>query len=550
MKIARRFVTALLAALLLVTPALAGAFTDVTQSTPYADAIDALFEMGVVSGYPDGTYRPDGSYTREEFAKLLFGLLAKQETVSLTKDPFADVAQDRWSAQAIAWAVETGAVQGRDDGLFWPQDTVTIEEAAKMLLVASGLSQKTLSFPDGYMNAACEAGLLEGLAQEVATRGSVAQMAWNTAQKLATSETLALGLGVQNGKLRVLKADGSTALLTPASGLSLPEKTAGVLFAYRATDAGLLLALTPAGELEDGTDAASLATQFSNISYELKLGNPDNPTVTAKVTADTVIYLQMGTADTVNGYTVIDRDDLPMINGGSGVSTCKVLTCVQKDGRAQALLVLAPGDLSQTGVYYGLLESASKVSDSGKSRYLLTVTAAGQELKLLTKATSGQTLFATSGSDDDYLMGGRSYVRLRVGEDGAVDQLVKLSETAQSNPRFVRGVVTALPGDGRGVSLSSDYTLEGETVVPGDDFYGETNVYSLHEDAVVYTVDAFPLDSVDGLLTLDDKTDVTSASVDSIGVSSKDGSVYYLADLLLVDTKEGTRAVAVFSYMG
>ena len=103
---------------------------------------------------------------------------------------------------------------------------------------------------------------------------------------------------------------------------------------------------------------------------------------------------------------------------------------------------------------------------------------------------------------------------------------------------------------GRGVSLSSDYTLEGETVVPGDDFYGETNVYSLHEDAVVYTVDAFPLDSVDGLLTLDDKTDVTSASVDSIGVSSKDGSVYYLADLLLVDTKEGTRAVAVFSYMG
>lgn len=552
MKLLHKTGAAALALLLLAAPVSAGAFSDVTQETsPYAQAIDALYEQGVIEGYPDGTYRPEQSYTREEFAQLLNKLLAAEQETAVEQAPFPDVEQGRWSAPAIAWAVQAGAIEGRDDGLFWPQDTVSLPEAAKMLLVASGLADNSLSFPNGYLEAAREAGLMEGVPQEGCTRGSVAQMAWNTLRSLASEEQrLALGLGMQNGKLSLLQADGSKLLLTPAPGLSMPEKTVGVLFSYTATEGGMLLSLTPAARLETGIDASQLATQFSNISYELRLGNPDSPEVTAKVTEDTVVYQMIGTQDTGIGYTVIDRDDLPMINGGSGVSTCRVLTCVQEDGVVRAMLVSAPGDLSMTGVYYGLLDSASMVSDNGKSRYLLNVLAAGQEMTLLTEASSGRDLFAPQGSDEDYLMAGRSYVRFRIGQDGAVDQLVKLSQSGQDTPRWVRGVVTALPGDGKGISLSQGYTVQDGTVVPGEDFYSDITVYPMHEQAAVYTVDAFPQDGEDGLLALDDAAGVSIASAESIGVSDADGGSCYVADLLLNTIDGELCAVAVFSYLG
>lgn len=448
---------------------------------------------------PTGPIVPSQSYTREEFAQLLNKLLAAEQETAVEQAPFPDVEQGRWSAPAIAWAVQAGAIEGRDDGLFWPQDTVSLPEAAKMLLVASGLADNSLSFPNGYLEAAREAGLMEGVPQEGCTRGSVAQMAWNTLRSLASEEQrLALGLGMQNGKLSLLQADGSKLLLTPGAGaFDAGKNGGGAVFLHR--HGGRHAAVADAGRrLETGIDASQLATQFSNISYELRLGNPDSPEVTAKVTEDTVVYQMIGTQDTGIGYTVIDRDDLPMINGGSGVSTCRVLTCVQEDGVVRAMLVSAPGDLSMTGVYYGLLDSASMVSDNGKSRYLLNVLAAGQEMTLLTEASSGRDLFAPQGSDEDYLMAGRSYVRFRIGQDGAVDQLVKLSQSGQDTPRWVRGVVTALPGDGKGISLSQGYTVQDGTVVPGEDFYSDITVYPMHEQAAVYTVDAFPQDGEDG----------------------------------------------------
>ena len=64
-----------------------------------------------------------------------------------------------------------------------------------MLLIASGLSQDNLSFPDGYLEAARRPALLEGVPQEGCTRGSVAQMAWNTLQISNRKKSLRWALG-------------------------------------------------------------------------------------------------------------------------------------------------------------------------------------------------------------------------------------------------------------------------------------------------------------------------------------------------------------------
>ena len=92
MKLLRKTGAAALALLLLAAPVSAGAFSDVTQETsPYAQAIDALYEQGVIEGYPDGTYRPEQSYTREEFAQLLNKLLAAEQETAVEQAPFPDV---------------------------------------------------------------------------------------------------------------------------------------------------------------------------------------------------------------------------------------------------------------------------------------------------------------------------------------------------------------------------------------------------------------------------------------------------------------------------
>ena len=84
-------------------------------------------------------------------------------------------------------------------------------------------------------------------------------MAWNTLRSLASEEQrLALGLGMQNGQLGLLQADGSKLLLTPAPGLSMPEKTVGVLFSYTATEGGMLLRRwRRRRQLETGIDASA-----------------------------------------------------------------------------------------------------------------------------------------------------------------------------------------------------------------------------------------------------------------------------------------------------
>ena len=92
--------------------------------------------------------------------------------------------------------------------------------------------------------------------------------------------------------------------------------------------------------------------------------------------------------------------------------------------------------------------------------------------------------------------------------------------------------------------------MQDGTVVPGEDFYSDITVYPMHEQAAVYTVDAFPQDGEDGLLALDDAAGVSIASAESIGVSDADGGSCYVADLLLNTIDGELCAVAVFSYLG
>ncbi|MFS0726682.1 S-layer homology domain-containing protein [Paenibacillus sp. 1P07SE] len=100
-----------------------------------AREIARLVELGAISGYPDGTFRPDRDITRAEFAKLLalvFGLDVKPGHT------FSDTSQ-HWARDYIAAAYESGIVEGYGAGSFGPDDRITREQLAVMLMRAASL---------------------------------------------------------------------------------------------------------------------------------------------------------------------------------------------------------------------------------------------------------------------------------------------------------------------------------------------------------------------------------------------------------------------------
>jgi uncharacterized protein YkwD len=126
-----------------------GPFPDVPLTHPAAGAITHLVGLGVVDGYPDGTYRPAGQITRAEFAKLLTVAAGWQYSAG-EPSPFADTVS-HWAAQQgyIQAAVRAGAIIGYPDGTFRPQNNITRAEALKTVAASSGLSEDA-SPPAGF----------------------------------------------------------------------------------------------------------------------------------------------------------------------------------------------------------------------------------------------------------------------------------------------------------------------------------------------------------------------------------------------------------------
>ncbi len=105
---------------------------DLDEGYAYLPAIQNLYEMGVISGYPDGTFRPEGDLNRAELLKKMM-LSAQIEPAGQLQNCFSDVG-DEWFAEYVCMAKERGWVEGYADGSFKPGQIVNRVEALKMLL--------------------------------------------------------------------------------------------------------------------------------------------------------------------------------------------------------------------------------------------------------------------------------------------------------------------------------------------------------------------------------------------------------------------------------
>ena len=111
-------------------------FSDVPPSYWGYAAISSLSSQGIVSGYPDNTFKPDTTVTRAEFATMLVKALGL--STSGTSGTFTDVTADSWYYGAVNAAVADGLVAGMGDNLFAPNALITREQMAVMVTKALG----------------------------------------------------------------------------------------------------------------------------------------------------------------------------------------------------------------------------------------------------------------------------------------------------------------------------------------------------------------------------------------------------------------------------
>ena len=105
------------------------------------EEIRFLKEKGVVSGYPDGSFRPDQNITRAEFIKTINYLVGYSEKGEVY---FKDVKGDSWYYGEVGKAIKAKYINGYEDNTLRPDNPITRQEAAKIIAMAFGIENDEL----------------------------------------------------------------------------------------------------------------------------------------------------------------------------------------------------------------------------------------------------------------------------------------------------------------------------------------------------------------------------------------------------------------------
>lgn len=123
-------------------------FSDLATGYWARDFIQELANRGIISGFPDGTFRPNDPVTRAQFAAMVRQAFRR----AATRDPirFADVPNDYWASEAVREAYTTGFLAGYPDNFFRPDEN--IPRAQVLVSLANGLGYTSRSSTDSTLN--------------------------------------------------------------------------------------------------------------------------------------------------------------------------------------------------------------------------------------------------------------------------------------------------------------------------------------------------------------------------------------------------------------
>lgn len=188
----RKFLSLMLALTMIIgTFSMTYAVPSDVVGTDLEEVVERLEGLGVFTGYPDGTFRPNDKITRSEYSAVVTrakGLKDLAEN-SQGETSFGDVSANFWASGYINVAEEEDLIKGKGiiNGVntFGPLLNITYEEAVTIVVRALGYeaaAQANGGWPTGYLIVADQEGLLEdvnGTMGDLASRGLVAQLTYN-----------------------------------------------------------------------------------------------------------------------------------------------------------------------------------------------------------------------------------------------------------------------------------------------------------------------------------------------------------------------------------
>lgn len=162
--------------------------------TPYETAVSALVKDGIISGFTDGTFRPAAAINRASACVIAVKSMGASDAAvaAAPANGFKDLAGYDWAVKYINYAVSKGVISGYPNGTFRPGNEVTYNEMATMLVSTMGYKAADLTgtWPTNFYNKAKALGMLAGVpfkGDSPALRGYVAMMDYSVADQIAAA---------------------------------------------------------------------------------------------------------------------------------------------------------------------------------------------------------------------------------------------------------------------------------------------------------------------------------------------------------------------------
>lgn len=485
----------------------AAAPTDV-KGTKYEDAVDRLMALGIVDGYPDGTYKPDRVVTRAEFAKLMVVALGLDDVSEFAKgiSNFSDVSVDHWANGYINVAASEGLIVGYPDGTFKPGNTVTYAEAVTILVRALGYKDSELSgsWPLNFIVKATNLGIADGvtLSNQGANRGDVATLLDNTlftkVKKTDEDETpgtlMEEKLGVEKVET-VVPAD--LKVTVDSDEYEVEEALMGMKADLYIKDGELLFAQAAANTVVELTEIEDAVYNSSDDVYEIYLEEEGDADYTVEDTA-TFFYngAVIGTTDEVAALEeaeyikLINNDDdeefdfVVITNYGDALVVSDVDTVGENQGiEVEGTHFIEDVNFEDEDVEITIVGDATKLKNIDENDVIHVAKADGEEIyKVLVvkdKIEGEVTELEAGTTVDTVVIKGKEYdalksLSLSVGSEGTFvldkdGKIVKFVEEeveeAEEYYAYLTGKDTVDAGFGESTYKVKFYNTAGEEVI-------------------------------------------------------------------------------------
>ncbi len=212
----KKIISFILIVLMTASMVVSAGFSDVKSSSQYYDAIVSLSEKGVITGFEDGSFRPNDSVTRAQMAAMI--IRAADLQTSYEQSIYNDVRNDHWARGYIMAATNAGIINGMGNGIFDPEGKVTYSQAIKMVVCMIGEESAAASnggWPNGYTSVAYSKGIIDSdlryeimygsKGSEAADRKNVALIIYNAVSAMNANKLTvggkALSLGMSASSL-------------------------------------------------------------------------------------------------------------------------------------------------------------------------------------------------------------------------------------------------------------------------------------------------------------------------------------------------------------